>query len=168
MFGIDSDLIVLIFVVILLILVFKLISELVVRFVVILVFAGLGYYYVYYHTDFFDKHKDNMIVQVVEDKMDFVSVFDFENNFCDKKNKSKTDEITCECIIKPLVKDLKSRYSDKELRKLQKDKARYLKEILAALKRNKPQILDELDKRGARDIWDNMLKELRRGKFLGN
>ncbi len=168
MFGISSDLIVLIFLVILLVLVFKLISEFIVRLVVILLFAGLGYYYVYYHTDFFDKHKDNAIVKVVEKKMDFVSIFEFQNDFCSKKNKSRTDEITCECIIKPLVEDLKSRFSDRELKKLQKDKARYLKEILSALKRNKAEILKELDERNARDVWDNMLDELRRGKFLGN
>ncbi len=170
MFELDSDIVVIILAVILLGLIFKLISEFLVRIIIVLVVAGVGFYYVYFHTDFFEKHKDSKIVQVVDNKFkgDFVSIFEFQENFCSKSNKSRTDKITCECIIQPLVNDLKSRFSARELRDLEKNKALYFKEILAALKRNKQSILDELDRRNARDVWDNMLKDLRRGKFLNN
>ncbi len=168
MIELNSDVLVIILAVILLVLVFKLISEFIVRLIVIILFAALGFYYVYFHTDFFEKHKDNMIVQVVEDKMDVVSIFDVEEKFCSKKDKSETDAIACECIIKPLVKDLKRRFSAKELRELKRNKTLYLKEILASLKRNKKDILTELEKRDAKELWDNMLDELRKGKFLDN
>ncbi len=168
MFGIDSDIIVIIIAVILLVLIFKLISEFIVRLIVVLLIAGIGFYFVYFHTDFFEKHKDNMIIQVVDKKVDFVSVFEFQDKFCSKNKKSRTDEIICECIIQPLVNDLKNRFSAKELRVLEKDKTLYLKEIIASLKRNKKDIMKELKNRDAEDVWDNLLKDLRTGKFLDN
>jgi hypothetical protein len=104
----------------------------------------------------------------VEDKIDFVSIIDFQNEHCQDGPKSRTDSITCECIIAPLVDDLNSKFTQDEIEALKRDKERYLKEILAALKRNQNEITKELKKRKATHIWNDMVKNLKRGTFIGN
>jgi hypothetical protein len=168
MFEMNSDILVLAVGLVLGLLIIKLLAKFIFRLVATLLLLIIGFTYVYFYTDFFEEHQDNAIVAAVEDKIDFVSIIDFQNEHCQDGPKSRTDSITCECIIAPLVDDLNSKFTQDEIEALKRDKERYLKEILAALKRNQNEITKELKKRKATHIWNDMVKNLKRGTFIGN
>ncbi len=168
MFEMNSDILVLAVGLVLGLLIIKLLAKFIFRLVAVILLLIIGFSYVYFYTDFFEEHRDNAIVAAVEDKIDFVSIIDFQDEHCKDGPKSRTDSITCECIIAPLVDDLNSRFTQDEIEALKKDKERYLKEILAALKRNQSEITKELKKRKATHIWNDMIKNLKRGTFIGN
>jgi uncharacterized protein YacL len=146
MFEMNSDILVLAVGLVLGLLIIKLLAKFIFRLVATLLLLIIGFTYVYFYTDFFEEHQDNAIVAAVEDKIDFVSIIDFQNEHCQDGPKSRTDSITCECIIAPLVDDLNSKFTQDEIEALKRDKERYLKEILAALKRNQNEITKELKK----------------------
>jgi len=130
-----------------------------------LIAAGaLGY--VYFFTDYFEEHQDNKIVQAIEKRINVVSLKKFEASNCNGDAMSRSDSIKCECIVKPLLKDLRSRYSEKELDDLLSNKDIYLKELLKALKRNQGVIVKKLKEKKAIGFWNKMVKDLKRGKFL--
>jgi hypothetical protein len=168
MFEMNSDILVLAVGLVLGLLIIKLLAKFIFRLVATLLLLIIGFTYVYFYTDFFEEHQDNAIVAAVEDKIDFVSIIDFQNEHCQDGPKSRTDSITCECIIAPLVDDLNSKFTQDEIEALKRDKERYLKEILAALKRNQNEITKELKRRKATHIWNDMVKNLKRGTFIGN
>ena len=168
MFEINSDILVLAVGLVLGLLIIKLLAKFIFRLIGVILLLIIGLSYTYFYTDFFEEHSDNPIVAAVEDKIDFVSIIEFQREHCKDGQKSRTDSITCECIITPLVEDLQSKFTIEELDDLEKNKQHYLKEILAALKRNQQEILDELKKREAVHIWNDMVKNLKRGKFIGD
>ena len=168
MFELDSDILVLAVGLILGLLIIKLLAKFIFRLVAVILLLIIGLSYTYFYTDFFEKHQDNAIVAAIEDKIDFVSILEFQKEHCQDGPKSRTDSITCECIIIPLVNDLTSRFTPDEIEALEKNKQRYLKEILAALKRNQKDITAELKKRKATHIWNDMVRNLKRGTFIGN
>lgn len=134
--------------------------------IAILAVVGLGY--LYFYTNYFEKHKDNRIVQPIEKKINVVSLKDFEATHCGGKQMTRTDSIECECFVQPLLKDFRSRYTEQELDELLANKSLYLKELLAALKRNKSIIVEKLERRQAIGYWNKMVKDLKRGKFLSD
>jgi len=134
--------------------------------IAILAVAGLGY--LYFYTNYFEEHKDNKIVQAIEKKINVVSLKDFEATHCGGKQMTRTDSIECECFVQPLLKDFRSRYTEQELDELLANKSLYLKELLAALKRNKSVIVEKLERRQAIDYWNKMVKDLKKGKFLSD
>ncbi len=168
LFEINSDILILAVGLVLGLLIIKLLAKFILRIIGVAILLILGLSYTYFYTDFFEEHKDNAIIAAVEDKIDFVSVLEFQREHCKDGPKSKTDSITCECIIAPLVEDLQSMFTPEEIEAIEKNKQRYLKEILAALKRNQKNIIKELKKREAVHIWNDMVKNLKRGKFIGN
>jgi hypothetical protein len=134
--------------------------------IAILAVAGLGY--LYFYTNYFEEHKDNKIVQAIEKKINVVSLKDFEATHCGGKQMTRTDTIECECFVQPLLKDFRSRYTEQEFDELLANKSLYLKELLAALKRNKSVIVKKLERRQAIDYWNKMVKDLKKGKFLSD
>lgn len=132
----------------------------------IAILAVLGAGYLYFYTDYFEEHKDNKIVQAIEKRIEVVSLKDFETVHCGGKEMTRADSIKCECFVEPLLKDFRSRYDEKEFDELLKNKSLYLKELLAALKRNKGIIVQKLERRQAIDYWNKMVKDLKKGKFL--
>lgn len=163
---VNSDIIVWIIVIVLGILIIKFVVKLFFRLIVILLIAGLGLYYIYNETDLIERNQDSITIELDDIEIGNTSIIELEKKLCTNNLKSRTDSIICECIITPLVNDLKQRFSTQELKELEKDKVRYIKEILAWLKRNKKQILKELKKRNATDVWDNIINELKQGRFL--
>lgn len=151
-------------------LVIKLLTKLVFRVFGIAIIAVIGLGYLYFYTDYFETHQENKVVKAVEKQIEkhiqLASLIDFEKKHCLGKGLSKSEQIKCECIVEPLLKDLRSKYSDKELRELMADKDAYLKELLAALQRNKDIILHKLKQKQATEYWNKMVKELKEGKFL--
>ena len=166
MFELDSDIFVIVAGIILGLLIIKFLAKFIFRLIGIAVLLLAVLFYTYFYTDFFENHQDNAIVQEVEDKIDFVSVLSFQKEHCVEGPKSRTDSITCECIIAPLVEDLRTKFTDAEIEALEKDKQKYLKEILAALKRNQSEIIRELKKRKAIDVWNKIVRDLKKGRFL--
>jgi hypothetical protein len=66
-----------------------------------------------------------------------------------------------------LVKDLKANYTENELNELKKDKQKYRKELIAAIKRNQVEITQKLKERNAIYIWNLMVKDLKKGVLIG-
>ncbi len=167
-----QDLIAIILVIIVGALVIKMLTKLVFRVAGIAIIAVIGLGYLYFYTDYFEDHQDNKVVKAVENQIEkhiqLVSLIDFEKNYCKGNERSKSDLIKCECIVEPLLKDLRSKYSDKELKALMQNKDAYLKELLAALKRNQAIILKKLKQRQATEFWNQMVRDLKKGKFLTN
>ena len=151
-------------------LVIKLITKLVFRVLGIAIIAVVGLSYLYFYTDYFQNNQDNKIVNAVENQIEkhiqLVSLIDFEKKYCNGKQHSRLDSIKCECIVQPLLKDLRSKYSEQELKALIANKETYLKELLSALKRNQQTIINKLKQRQATELWNKMVKDLRKGKFL--
>ncbi len=169
-----QDLIALALVIIVGALVIKMLTKLVFRVAGIAVIAVVGLGYLYFYTNYFEEPSNNKIVEKakkevkgqIEKHIQLVSLIDFEKNYCKGNERSKSDLIKCECIVAPLLKDLRSRYTDKELRALMQNKEEYLKELLAALKRNQNIIIKKLKQRQAIEFWNQMVKDLKKGKFL--
>ena len=139
----------------------KLIFKIIGLFIIVTLVAG----YMYFYTDYFETHTDNKIVNTITDKFEIKSLKDYEKQFC-KNGKSEIDKIKCKCIIKPILDDLKTKYSKKELKELFKNKAAYIKELIGAITRNKKKIKKLLDENNASHLWDETSENLQKGKFL--
>lgn len=165
MFEGNSDLIILGIGIIIAILLLKFIGKILFRVVGVIIILGLGLGYLYFFTNFFEEHKDNPIIQKVEEKIEVMSVLEYQRNTCKDGPKTRVDSITCECIIAPLVEELRTKFTGSELSDLELDKQKYLKEIFAALKKHQSEIIDNLKERDAIDIWNRIVKNLKRGKI---
>jgi len=111
------------------VLVIKLITRFAFRVFGIAVIAVAGVGYLYFYTNYFEEHQDNKIVQTIEKHIDVVSLKEFETKHCLGGEMTRSDSIKCECIVKPLLDDLRSKYSEKELEELLANKELYLKEF---------------------------------------
>jgi len=152
--------------VLVIILVIKLIAKFAFRVFGIAVIAVIGLGYLYFYTDYFEEHQDNIIVKTIEKHINIVSLKEFEAKKCFGKDMTRSDSIKCECIVQPLLKDFRSKYTEKELDELLANKELYLKELLSALKRNQKTIVKRLKEKEAIDFWNKMMKNLKKGKFL--
>ena len=150
------------------VLIIKVVTKFAFKIFGVAILAVLGAGYLYFYTDYFEEHKDNKIVQAIEKKINVVSLKDFDAVHCGGKEMTRADSIKCECFVQPLLEDFRARYSEKEFDELLKNKSLYLKELLAALKRNKDIIVRKLEKRQAVDYWNKMVQDLKKGKFLSN
>lgn len=148
------------------VIVIKLITRLAFRVFGIAVIAVVGLGYLYFYTDYFKEHQDNIIVHSMKKHINVVSLKEFEAKHCLGGEMTSSDSIKCECIVKPLLKDFRSKYSEKELDELIANKELYLKELLAALKRSKDVIVKKLKEKNAIEFWNKMVKNLKKGKFL--
>lgn len=147
----------------------KLLTKFFFRLIGVFILLLIGGGYAYFFTNFFEENSDNKIVQAVENQISFVSVIDYQKTHCMQgEPMSRTDSIMCECIIAPVVDDLKSKFTSTEIEELQKDKKRYTKEIVEALKRNESSILENLKERKAVSVWNTMVRNLKKGVLIGN
>ena len=147
-------------------LVIKMFAKFAFRVFGIAVIAVVGLGYLYFYTNYFEEHQDNLIVKTIEKRINVVSLKEFDIKHCKGSEMTRADSIQCECIVQPLLKDLRSKYSEKELDELIDNKEIYLKELLAALNRNKDVIVKKLKEKKAIGFWNKMMKNLKRGKFL--
>jgi hypothetical protein len=168
MVEINNESIILIIIIVIGLVVIKLLGSMIPRLIGIAALLLVTLLYTYFYTDFFENNKDNTVVQKIEEKIDFLSVIDFQDKHCGQPGMSHRDSITCECIIDPLVKDMKANYSEEELAELKKDKQKYRKELIAALKRNQVEIQQKLKERNAIYIWNLMVKDLKKGILIGD
>jgi hypothetical protein len=167
MLEINNENFILIAIVIVGLIIIKLLGKLVFRmFGLAILFLVLGFYS-YFYTDFFKENSDNKIVQKIEEKIDFLSVIDYQSRNCFKENMNRRDSITCECIIAPLAKDLRLNYTAEQLTELKKDKQKYRQALIEALKRNQIEIKDKLKERNAIYIWNLMVRDLKKGELIG-
>jgi len=147
------------------VLIIKFVAKMIFKLIGLVIIIAIAIGYMYFYTDYFETHKDNKIINAITDNINVKSLKDYEKQFC-KDGKSEIDLIKCKCIIKPLLNDLKSKYSKKELKELFKNKAAYIKELIAAITRNKEKIKKLLDENNASYLWDETSENLQKGKFL--
>lgn len=167
MVEINNESLILVAIVIVGLIVLKLLGKMMFRLVGVVVLAIITLTYAYFYTDFFKENQDNAIVQKIEEKINFLSVIDYQEKRCGKPGMTHRDSIRCECIIDPLVKDLKENYTDDEIIELKKDKQKYRKELIEVLKRNQDEIQQRLKERNAIYIWNLMVKDLKKGILIG-
>jgi hypothetical protein len=168
MVEINNQSIILFIIVIVGLVVIKLLGRMMFRLVGAAILLLVIIFYTYFYTNFFENNQDNAIVQKIEEKIDFLSVIDYQEKHCGKPGMTHRDSIRCECIIDPLVKDMKQNYTEEQLTELKKDKQKYRKELIAALKRNQEEIQQKLKERNAIYIWNLMVKDLKKGVLIGN
>jgi len=166
MVEINNDSLVLVFGLVVGIIIIKLLGKFVFRLIGVAVLAVIMLAYTYFYTDFFVEHKENVVVQKIEDKLDFVSIIEYQKQHCDGVLLTRNDSITCQCIVEPLVKDIRERLSVEEIEALEKNKALYVKEILVSLKKNQSEIQFQLKERNAIYLWNKMVTKLKQGKML--
>lgn len=166
MVAINNDSLVLVGGLVVGIIIIKLLGKFVFRLIGVAVLAVIGLSYTYFYTDFFVKHKENAVVQKIEKKMDFVSIIEYQKQHCNGVMLTRKDSITCQCIVEPLVKDIRERLSNEEIEALEKNKALYVKEILVSLKKNQKEIQFELKERNAIYLWNKLVTKLKRGEML--
>lgn len=147
-------------------LVIKMVTKFAFRVFGVAVIAVVGLGYLYFYTDYFEEHQDNLIVKTIEKHINVVSLKEFEAKHCQGGEMTRSDSIKCECIVQPLLTDFRLKYSEAELDELISNKELYLKELLAALNRNKDVIVKKLKEKNAIDFWNKMVKNLKKGKFL--
>ena len=168
MVSINNENFILIAIVIAGLIIIKLLGKLVFRLfglAVLLVVLGV---YTYFYTDFFKNNSDNALVRKIEEKIDFLSVMDYQARLCFNEKMTRRDSITCECIIAPLAKDLRANYTSNELTELKKDKQKYRKALIEALKRNQDEIKLKLKEKNAIYIWNLMVRDLKKGILIGD
>lgn len=153
------------------ILIIRFVAKLVFKLVGLVVVVVFAAGYMYFYTDYFETHDDNLIVRSVgekikntSDKWQIKSLEEYEKQFCN--GKSENDAIKCKCFIKPILEDLKSKYTDEELEELYKDKAIYLKELILSITKNQDKIKKLLDENDALHLWNKTMKNLQKGQFL--
>jgi len=71
-----------------------------------------------------------------------------------------SSDVKCDCIIEPIMKDLKKEHSSKELRALQKNKVKALLLIVGSANRQKSKIMRCLKERDAVEKWDEFIEDL--------
>jgi hypothetical protein len=167
MVEINNESLILIVIVVVGLIVIKLLGRMMFRIAGLAVLAIIIFSYTYFFTDFFTNNQDNEMVKKIEEKINFLSVIDYQEKHCGKPGMSHRDSIRCECIIDPVVKDLKENFSEEELIVLKKDKQKYRKELIAAIKRNQGEIQQKLKERNALYIWNLMVRDLKKGVLIG-
>jgi energy-coupling factor transporter transmembrane protein EcfT len=167
MVEINNESIILVVIVVVGLIILKLLGKFMFRLVGAVVLLLGIFIYTYFYTNIFSSNQDNAIVQKIEEKINFLSVIDYQAKHCGKPGMSHIDSIKCECLIDPLVKDFKANYTEDELNELKKDKQKYKKELVAALKRNQAVIVQKLKEKNAIYIWNLMVKDLKKGIVIG-
>jgi hypothetical protein len=150
------------------IIIIKLLGKFVFRLVGVAVLAIFLLTYTYFYTDFFVEHKENKVVQAIEKKIEIVSIMEYQKKHCNGVILTRNDSITCECIVEPLVKDMKERLSKEEIKALDTNKQLCLKELMTSLKRNEKEIQFNLKERNAIYLWNKMVLNLKQGKMIGD
>ena len=82
---------------------------------------------------------------------------DLKKKYCTEQ----VDIVKCDCIIKPLLKDVKSKHSFEELNRLEKDKIAAIKVIFKSAKEKKDEIMECLKENEATEKWDEVMDELK-------
>jgi len=167
MVDINNESIIIIIIIVIGLVTIKLLGRIMFRFVGIAVLILVLFIYTYFYTNFFENNKDNAMVQKIEERINFLSVIDYQEKHCGMPGMTHRDSIRCECIIDPVVKDLKQNFTPDELIELKKDKQKYRKELIAAIKRNQDEIQHRLRNRNALYIWNLMVKDLKKGILIG-
>ena len=167
MVEINNESLILVVIVVVGLIILKLLGKFMFRLVGAVVLLLGIFIYTYFYTNMFSENQDNKVVQKIEEKINFLSVIDYQAKHCGAPGMTHNDSLRCECIIDPLVKDLKANYTEDELNELKKDKQKYRKELIAALKRNQGEIQQKLKERNAIYIWNLMVKNLKKGVLIG-
>jgi hypothetical protein len=109
--------------------------------------GSLAYFLLFFHGGLLDLGNKQFILYELQDK------------YC---KGDQTDRTKCDCIITPLVKKLKEKYSDEEILKLQKNKARSIAEVIKLANENKDEIKTCLKSKKSESSWDDFIKDIKK------
>ena len=82
---------------------------------------------------------------------------ELEQKYCHEQ----VSEVKCNCIIEPISKDIRAKYSKQELAKLQQNKLKSVAIIGRTAVKHKKEIRDCLRANNALDEWDKFMKDLK-------
>ena len=86
-------------------------------------------------------------------------LYELQDKYCKGNENDKTK---CECIITPLVMKFKEKYSEEEILKLQKNKARSVAEIVKIANENKDEIKACLKEKKSESLWDDFFRDVKK------
>lgn len=120
---------------------------------ILLIAAG----YLYFSTNMFEKSKGNL-----KDKYSIVHI---QDTYC-SGSISEKKKIKCECILEPVLGDLKTRFSDAELEQMRTDRSKLVKEIFRSFLNKRDEINTKLKQKNSENLLDEFKVELRNGEFF--
>jgi hypothetical protein len=86
-------------------------------------------------------------------------LYELQEKYCTGEDK---DQVKCECIINPLLKEFNKKYSGEEIKELQKNKAKSIKEILKIANVNKEKINACLKENKSESVWKDFIKDVKK------
>ena len=126
-------------------LVIKFVAKALIKLILILIILAFGgYLYFFWQGDTPGNSNEQFIIYKLED------------TYCNQEK----DRNTCECIIKPLRRDLLDDYSRGELKDMAVNHLRSIKIVTESLIENRKEIKNCLKERGALDKWSEFKEKL--------
>jgi len=114
--------------------------------------------YIYFGTDYFKDAKSKELGKNI-------SVENLLKVYC-KPDMRASDQLKCDCIIRPLHNDLVKRLSPDEIANLTGRKVLFIKEILVSYKNQRDTIKSKLKERGASDLFAQFKNDIKSGKII--
>ncbi|MEA2042842.1 MAG: hypothetical protein U9N85_09855 [Bacteroidota bacterium] len=140
--------------VVLLIILVKLVAKNAIKVAAVVVgIAALG---IYLFVVFGNANEDIKFAEVLTE----YTLEDLSNLYCNT-DMSETDIIKCECIVQPLLQDMKSRFSNEELNNLRERRIKYAAEIAKSYKNQKENIKAKLKKENSLHLLDEIKSDLK-------
>ncbi len=89
-------------------------------------------------------------------KNEFI-IYDLEQKYCVEKY----DTVKCDCIIKPLLEDIESKYTTKELDALKGKQKESLDILMNSYRENQESIHECLKENNSGDAWKEIIEDLK-------
>lgn len=121
---------------------------------VAVVLAALG---VYLFVVFGNADEDINFVELMTE----YNLEDLEDLYC-TEDMSRTDSLKCQCIVKPLLEDMQSRFTETELDHLRTRRLRYAAELAKSFRNQKERIKRELEANNASHLLKDIGKDLKK------
>jgi hypothetical protein len=141
-----QNIIILIVAIVIIIILFRIITKVFLRIIIFLAFAGvISYLLFFYNGGFLHPDKRGFILNELQSK------------YCIEK----LDSVKCECIINPLMIDLKRKYTAEQIAELSEDPLKTGQVLLQVLNDNKLEIKACLKEKNADYAWEGFINDLK-------
>lgn len=140
------DVIILIVVIIVGIILIKVIAKVLFKIIIFLAIVGAICYLLFFYNGGF----------VNTGKKEFI-LYELQSKYCT----DKYDSVKCECIINPLIVDLKEKYTSEQIEGLSKDPVKTGKVLIQILNDNKVEIKACLKVKHADSAWEDFVKDIK-------
>jgi hypothetical protein len=86
-------------------------------------------------------------------------LYELQEKYCKGDDKN---QVKCNCIINPLLKEFNKKYSREEIQELSKNKAKSIKEILKTANAKKAEIKTCLTENKSESLWKDFVKDVKK------